>query len=311
MEYRFLGQTGLQVSPLSLGTVGLGMDYGIQAPGVYGRPGESEARRLILAAADAGINFFDTARAYGVSEEILGKTLADKPYCYVATKISLPKKETRDKNHIKQIIKNSLQESQRMLQRKVLDIVQIHNATTATFKDGRVIEALKQAKMEGKIRYIGASVYGEDAALIAIESGTIDTLQIAYSLVDQRAKNHVLPAAQNAGVGVMARSILLKGALTPKARYLPSHLRSLVEAAERVRKAFDVSWDELPQLAIRFCMGISEIDVLILGISSKKELDEALKAIDAGPLSNREMEQMREFGLDDEQLLNPSYWGIP
>jgi len=154
-------------------------------------------------------------------------------------------------------------------------------------------------------------VYGEDAALAAIESDAIDVLQIAYSLLDQRPLAQVLPAAQRAGVGIMARSILLKGVLTPKARYLPSRLSPLREAANRVRKAFEVSWEELPQVAIRYCLGVPEIDVLILGIRTETELSAALAAIEAGPLPEAEMALGSDLGLDDEELLNPSYWGIP
>ena len=63
MHYRTLGRTGLRVSALALGTVELGLDYGIQAPGEYGRPSEAAAIRLVHAALDAGINFVDTARS--------------------------------------------------------------------------------------------------------------------------------------------------------------------------------------------------------------------------------------------------------
>ena len=77
MDYRILGRSGLRVSALALGTVELGLDYGITLPGEFGRPAESEAIRLIHAALDAGINLLDTARAYGESEPVLGRALHD------------------------------------------------------------------------------------------------------------------------------------------------------------------------------------------------------------------------------------------
>ena len=75
MTYRTLGHTGLTVSALALGTVELGMDYGIAAPGHFTRPAEAAAIDLVHATLDAGITFIDTARAYGESEAVLGKAL--------------------------------------------------------------------------------------------------------------------------------------------------------------------------------------------------------------------------------------------
>lgn len=313
MNYRVLGSTGLRISTLAMGTVELGMDYGIQAPGEFGRPSEAKAIRLLQDAKDAGINLFDTARAYGTSEKILGKAFTDQGNCYIATKVSLPREieGTRDAIEIKRAVEHSLEQSRRMLQRAVLDIVLVHNATVATFTDGRVIETLRHAQERGQVRFIGASVYGEEAAIAAVKSGTIDVLQIACSVLDQRPMAHVLPAAKKAGVGVMARSILLKGALTPKARYLPSHLSPLREAADHVRKVFKISWEDLPKVAIRYCLGVPEIGVLILGMRSQTELDAALAATKAGPLTDAEMAMVPQLALDEDPLLDPSYWGIP
>src|SRR3989339_1448475 len=91
MRYRTLGKTGLKVSLLSFGTVALGVDYGIEIPAGYGRPTEDQALGLLHSAVDQGVNFFDTAPAYGESERLLGKALKKQPNCYVATKVTIPK----------------------------------------------------------------------------------------------------------------------------------------------------------------------------------------------------------------------------
>ncbi|HIQ05259.1 MAG TPA: hypothetical protein EYH31_06125 [Anaerolineae bacterium] len=75
MRYRPLGRTGLQVSEIGPGTVELGVEYGIPIPGLPRRPTEADAIRLVHRALDLGINFIDTARAYGESEAVLGKVL--------------------------------------------------------------------------------------------------------------------------------------------------------------------------------------------------------------------------------------------
>ena len=90
MKYRALGRTGLTVSALSLGTVSLGVDYGIAAPGGFGRPAEDEAIRLVRAAIDCGVTLIDTAPAYGDSERIVGRAAGRDPRVIVATKVNPP-----------------------------------------------------------------------------------------------------------------------------------------------------------------------------------------------------------------------------
>ncbi len=150
-----------------------------------------------------------------------------------------------------------------------------------------------------------------DAALAAIDSGIIDVLQIPFSILDQRMATQVLPAARAAYVGIVGRSVLLKGALTPKARHLPEDLIGLREAADQVRRVLDVSWEELPQVAIRYCLGTIGLDTILLGVRTQSELDGVLAAAKAGPLPESDMASAQSMGLDDDRLLNPVYWEIP
>jgi aryl-alcohol dehydrogenase-like predicted oxidoreductase len=88
VDFRRLGRTGLQVSALALGTVELGLEYGIAMPGELGRPSEAEASRLVHAAIDNGINLVDTARSYGESEAVLGRILRGRrDQVVLATKV--------------------------------------------------------------------------------------------------------------------------------------------------------------------------------------------------------------------------------
>lgn len=313
MKNKILGRTGWPVSILSMGTVELGINYGIRSSREIGFPSEPDAIRLVRAAVEAGVNMFDTAPVYGTSETILGKTLADNRRCYIATKVSFLEGESMPRGtveHEKEVMV-SLERSMYNLQREVLDIVQIHNATIATFESGILPRALQRAKDRKLVRFIGASVYDEDAALAAIESGNVDVLQIPFSILDQRLAEKVLPAAKAANVGVIGRSILLKGALTPRARYFPAHLTPLHAAADRVRNLFDISWEELPTIAIRFCLGIARLHTLLVGVRTQAELDDALAAVEAGPLSEVDMASASDLKLNNKRLLNPSYWRIP
>lgn len=311
LNYRPLGKTSLQVSVIALGTVSLGLDYGIEAPGEFGRPAEADAIRLLQQAADAGISLFDTAPAYGESERLLGQALRSYPQCYIATKVPVPMDANGSpmrNTPLRRAVQGSMENSLHALQRNVLDIVQIHNATADIIAQGEMAEALLQAQKQGKVRFLGASVYGEEAALAAVEAGCFDVIQVAYNVLDQRMARRVFPAAERAGVGILVRSALLKGALTAKARWLPPELAELRQAAERAMDILAGSWQSLPEAALRFCLSAPQVATVLIGARTPEELRPALAAAEAGPLSEEVLARTPALALAEERWLNPTYW---
>ena len=305
MTSRPLGRTGLTVSALALGTVALGVEYGIAAPGEFGRPEEADAIRLVHAALDRGVTLIDTAPAYGESERIVGRAAGRDRRAIIATKVTPPISNSQS------AIRTSLESSLRALDRDVLDIVQIHNATREMIAEGAVTDALLDAQRRGLIRVLGASVYGEDAAMAVIESGAYGVLQVAMNALDQRMLRTVLPAAAAAGVGVIVRSAFLKGALTPKAQWLPEPLAPLRDAAARARDLLaGGSWDRLPDAAMRFCLSVPGVASVLTGARTIRELDEALAAEGAGPLDPAVLSSASALALDEERLVNPAHWPV-
>jgi aryl-alcohol dehydrogenase-like predicted oxidoreductase len=313
MDYRRLGKTGLNVSRLSLGTAELGLDYGIRQSGKSNLMTKKEALGILRYALDNGINFFDTAPVYGRSEALLGEVIGKQKDCYIATKVPIFSSGRRllTGKTLEQKLDNSINRSLRTLKRQTLDIVQIHNATVETMKQDAVTGILLKNQQSGKIRFVGVSVYGEENALFAMKMGCFDIIQVAYSLLDQRMAKDIFPIAKELGVGIINRSVLLKGALTPRAKWLPDKLLSLRQASEKIIKNFAISWDTLPQLACRFCLSCKFIHTVLIGTKNKKEIKDAINAYSDGPLGNKELEIAKGLGLDDEKLLNPYYWPMP
>jgi aryl-alcohol dehydrogenase-like predicted oxidoreductase len=308
MKYSLLGRTGLRVSRLALGTAAFGLEnYGIQEPGELGRLSEDEAVELVRGAVENGINFFDTARGYGESEAVLGKGLSDCASCTIATKVGIPA-ATKDSTALTRTVMDSVETSLKALRRDVLDIVQVHNATQDILERGEILDVLEHAREVGKLKFIGASVYGEPAALAAIRSGRIDVLQIALNLLDQRMLATVLPEARKSNVGVVVRSAFLKGALTDRAKLLPDGLRSLAEASDRAREALGETWESLPGAALRFCLSVPGVHSVLVGLRCLPELEAAIAAEGAGPLDSAVLRRTDLLKLNDEQLLDPSHW---
>jgi aryl-alcohol dehydrogenase-like predicted oxidoreductase len=308
VRYRPLGRTGLSVSALSLGTVALGVDYGIAAPGDFGRPGEDDAVRIVRAAIDRGVTLLDTAPAYGDSERIVGRATSGRPDVIIATKVN---PATFGGIEAGRAVAASIDASRRALGRDVLDIVQIHNATSEIIADGTVTAALVEARNRGQVRVIGASVYGEDAAMAVVDNGEYGVLQVALNALDQRMMRRVLPAANAAGLGVVVRSAFLKGALTSRAQWLPESMLPLREAAARARDLLaGGSWDRLPDAAMRFCLSVPDVASVLTGVRTAEELEAAIAAEAGGPLDRNTLDCAATLALTDERLLNPSYWPV-
>jgi aryl-alcohol dehydrogenase-like predicted oxidoreductase len=315
MDYIQLGATDLRVSRLGVGTAAFGLDrYGITAPG-EGSVDRAEGIANIHRAVEGGVNFFDTAPAYGRSEELLGEALADHKDCLVATKVPIPENILDNKDEISQSeltqrVNESLDESLRRLRREVLDVVQIHNATVRILQEGNLVACLERAREAGKLRYIGASVYGEEAALATIRTGKIQILQVALSLLDQRMRDRVIPEARTGGLGVLTRSALLKGALTKRAQWLPPGLQALSRASARVVRELDTCWESLPSMALRFCLSVEGVHCVLSGVRNAAEIDDCLAACAEGPIAPVLLTKAYGLALSDDLLLNPSHWRL-
>jgi aryl-alcohol dehydrogenase-like predicted oxidoreductase len=311
-----LGRTGVKASALALGTVELGLDYGIAVPGEFGRPTEAEAARLVHAAIDSGINLIDTARSYGESEAVLGRVLRGRREQVVLATIvrtQLYDGSTPSGAGLRLLMEEALDTSLRLLQTDYVDIWQIHNVDTALLERRDVlVEVFANARRSGKVRAIGGSAYGTDMPLAALRSDLFDMLQVTYSVLDQRLADEVFPAAAERDVGIVVRSILLKGALTLRGDYLPDHLAGLRDRSRRFRALVAESGlDASPvQAAIAFGLAHPQIQSVLVGVRSERELREALGAA-AVQLPPDLLEELAALRLDDADLLNPSTWGIP
>jgi aryl-alcohol dehydrogenase-like predicted oxidoreductase len=316
MDYRTLGRSGLRVSALALGTVELGLEYGIALPGEAARLSEAEGVRLVHAALNAGITLIDTARAYGTSEDVLGAALQGRRHDVVlATKVRTqgPDGATPRGEALARAMRASLEASLRALRTDFVDLWQIHNVDAEVLAEHEAVAAaFNDARRAGLVRAVGGSTYGVEAPVAALESGLFDVLQVTYSVLDQRLDARVLPLAATSHVGVIVRSVLLKGVLTPRGDHLPEHLAPLRERSRAFRALVEARGGGLTavQAAIAFALGHPQIGATLVGVRSEDELREALGAA-AVPLDPELRADLAALRLDDPDLLNPSTWGIP
>ena len=217
MQKRVLGRTGIQVSEMSFGTVSLGLPYGIGVSGEEDMISERDAIELLQSALDRGINFFDTARSYGCSEERVGKAVKSRRYdVVIATKCAHLYDENGQlppDNELEKVIDSSLKDSLSALRTDYVDVYMMHNADLNILSNETIAETFSGYKQKGLTRAIGVSTYSVEETKRAIESGIWDVIQLAYNLMDQ-SQGGLFGLAEENGVGIMVRSVLFKGILT-------------------------------------------------------------------------------------------------
>lgn len=305
---RTLGSSNLSVTQLGLGTVEIGLPYGI---GVKSLPSEAEAERILKTAVELGITYIDTARGYGVAEERIGKSgIGNMPGVVIGTKCAqfLKQEPALPGAALEKRIREEIDLSRKNLRQEVLQLVQLH-IELADYTDFReLIEIMQKLKDEEKVLHVGIATRGEEAPLAAIAAGFFATLQTAYSILDQRMAAQVLPAAQKNGVGIINRSVLLKGALTPASEQLPDQLAPLKENS---RQAAAIAADlgiSLPALALRFVISNPAVTTALIGTTTPEHLSSAITAAQEGPLPAEVLEKLHPLGLTDPAQVDPAQW---
>lgn len=308
MPQKKLGRTNLLVSKIGLGTVELGYTYGI---GPRTMPSETEAIKILRAAVDMGITFFDTAHFYGSAEERIGKSgIAKMDKIIVATKCAhaLDKEANISTKELSKQIRAEVEESRKKLDLDILPLVMLHGGSKEQIEKGDVIEIMQKLKDEKKIEYTGITTRGEEAPRAAIHSGFFDVIQIAYSILDQRMNKSVLPEAKKNKIGVVARSILLKGVLTPAVIHLSSELSKLKEYSARAAIIAKRLGMELPELALRFALSNDYVDVALIGTNNIAHIQNAVTSAEKDPLPAEILSELKELAIDEVSLVDPSHW---
>jgi aryl-alcohol dehydrogenase-like predicted oxidoreductase len=207
VEQRELGRTGRQAGVVGLGAWQLGADWG--------QVSEDDALATLTAAVDAGVTFIDTADVYGDgrSEQIVGGFVKGRTGLTVATKMGRrvpqePSAYTLDN------FRAWNDRSRQNLGVDTLDLVQLHCPPTEVFSDDAVYDALDTMVEEGRIAAYGVSVETCDQALTAIARPNVATVQIILNAFRLKPLERVLPAAAEAGVGIIARVPLASGLLS-------------------------------------------------------------------------------------------------
>ena len=310
MQKRNLGRTGLQVSEIAFGGVEIGLPYGIGVNDPDDMIAEGDAVRLLHTAVAKGFNFFDTARMYGVSESIMGKAFKQcRQDIVLATKCRhfrnaeglLP-----SDREIRNLVHLSLRESLEALQTDYLDLYMLHQADMEILRRQVVADEMLRLKKSGVVKAIGVSTYSVEETRKAIEAEVWDVVQLPFNLMDQR--QHILfELAAKSGVGIVVRSVLLKGLLSTRGTGLHPALQQVEEHIKRYRGLLK-DGESLPETAVKFALSFPEVSSVLIGIDKESYLLEALDAADGHYMNKDRLQQARSLAYPNPAFLDLPNW---
>lgn len=294
---------------LCLGTVQLGMRYGIAGDP---QPDADEAMRILDYAFANDITSLDTASSYGNSEDIIGSFLQKNPAAQkkvrIITKTPAHCFEGQEIKNYTNILRNSLQASLKKLYAPFVESYLFHTADYAY--DYEKLYALYQLKQSGDVLHCGISVYTPDEALSAINSGFIDCIQVPFNLFDHRFyTSGIFSLAKEKNIAVYCRSVYLQGLFGQAESDLPDFLeiaRPYLKKIQRISAEHSCSPFEL---AMCFVKSFNEIDKILIGINTLRQLEENLTIFNSEIILSQVYQKiLSAFEEIPEKIYLPTLW---
>jgi aryl-alcohol dehydrogenase-like predicted oxidoreductase len=316
MKYRTLGRTGIEVSEIGYGAWGIG---GVQWTG----GDDEEAKRALNLAIDQGLNFIDTALAYGDghSERLVGEVARSrKERIHIATKVppknlewparDVPLRQVFTYDYIIECTEKSL----RNLGVETIDLQQLHVWHDNWTDESEWSDALLKLREQGKVRYFGLSLndYQPWNAIKALRQGHIDAVQVIYNIFEQAPEDELYPVCQEFNIGVIARVPFdeggLTGAIRPDSVFPDDDFRTWFFRGDRKQKVFDRverlksflgdEAESLSELALRYTLSHDAVSAVIPGMRTGKHVTANISYSDGRKLSKETMSRLKEFAWD-------------
>jgi aryl-alcohol dehydrogenase-like predicted oxidoreductase len=315
LEYRNLGETGMRVSEISLGTWAFGSEWG--------EVSDEASYAALNKAIDLGVNFLDTADVYGDgrSERLIGRLLREREEneIFVATKagrrLDPHAAGGYDHEHLSAFVERSLEN----LRVEALDLLQLHCPPTETYRQDETFEALDRLQEAGKIKNYGVSVEKVEEARMALSYPGVKTVQIIFNIFRQKPIHEFFPLAEEQNIGILARvplaSGLLSGKMTAGREFSPDDHRNFnregqafdrgetfsgvnfetgLDAAEELKELVPEGYT-LAQLALRWILMHPAVSCTIPGAKRPEQVEDNLAAAEMPALPEETMERIREI----------------
>lgn len=292
-----------------LGTAQLGMHYGIANKA--GQISKARALALLDRAYQRGVTLWDTAPAYGRSEQYIGAYQTGSPA--VCTK--LPSVNSRlgrkaSRGDIGEFVHAQLASSRKRLRKHCLDYYLLHDEQDLNVYGEKILAPLQNCKRQGQIKKIGVSVYTPSVARAALDRTELDALQVPLNLFDRRFAD-AAKQAEKKGVTIFARSVFLQGLFflnpdeaeqkVPRAGKPIQMLRAIAREADR----------SVASLATCYARDVPGVSSIVIGVETVSQLEDNVRLLETPALSSSLQERIEHhFASLPLSVVNPARWGV-
>jgi aryl-alcohol dehydrogenase-like predicted oxidoreductase len=279
---------------------------------IFGATDDQESLQALHRALDLGLNFIDTADAYGRghSEELLAQVLKTRRKEVILATKGGNQFTVRQglRNFDPDYITSALEASLKRLQIETIDLYQLHNPSPEIMRRGAIFERLDRCKKEGKIRFYGVSLEKTADGIVAIETGKPDTLQVVYNILHQDPEEQLFPLAQKENIGIIARVPLERGVLSGRFKsgaefankdwrrgVFPEEALAQTQAAvEKLEFLVKGEVGSLSQAALRFILSHPAVTTVIPGIRTVRQVEDNV-AVSGKGLSADNVRRLRDL----------------
>jgi aryl-alcohol dehydrogenase-like predicted oxidoreductase len=315
LQMRLLGRTGLKISEIGFGAWAIGGGFNVAGRGIgFGQTDDQTSLRALQRAFILGVNFVDTADAYGRghSECLIGKAVKVSPRrVHIATKVGNVRRdpEPGTQDFSAEYVKAACLRSLENLGVTMIDLYQLHNPPMNVIAGNEIWDTLRELKDKTRIAHYGISIGKPEEGILAIEKGDVETVQVVYNLLDRSAAQELFALAEKKSVGIIARVPLASGLLTGKYKpghrfadddhrknsYPPETLDPLLQRVEKFRFLAEGTNRTLAQAALKFCLAHPAVSVVIPGIKTPAQANENVMAVAVPDLTPEELKRIEQI----------------
>ncbi|MDD5727632.1 MAG: aldo/keto reductase [Victivallales bacterium] len=293
----------MKFSKMQLGTVQFGLNYGIANAG--GKPPFELVKKIIVTAGEGGINSLDTAAAYGDSEEVLGRALAElklQDKFKIISKVPPVSNLGLSPAEAEDYIVKSVENSVRRLRREYLDVCLFHRG-----EDCRFFPVLQRLRQKGLIKGAGISLSETKYCDDIIASG-VGFVQLPYNILDRRFDDFLAVAGKRK-ITVFARSIYLQGLLLMPEANISEGLQGVITVRRNLAGLAADAGLTMAELCMRFVLNNPAICSILTGVDSTQQLKQNLQLLNKAPLAADLYQAIKNIvPMLEEKLINPVLW---
>lgn len=297
---KIIEKNGYKISEFTLGTVQLGLPYGIN--NASGMPSFEESATILQTALDAGITSFDTAKGYGESEAVLGRFFKASPA--EKTLITKIRFETEPESEVANLLFAQAKDSMEKMGLKKLPFLMLHNENMVTIYGKTILDALVELKKEGMVDNIGISFSDRSKMEDVLSCGVFDHIQIPQNMFDcPELKSGLLKKIGDMGISVFIRSVYLQGLFFRDTNTLPKELASAKAPIDKLNAIAERENMSMAQLALSFLKNADGITSLVLGCETPEQLLDSVSKFDTAPMSDAVRQEILAISEEIEPIV--------